>query len=149
MLARRVYNAEEVIGTLSDHPGLADVSLQVGHFEFLALHEQMELVVNSELLFGVHGAGMLQGLFLSPCSMLIEMFAIGGGQPAPGVYAWTVSKGRYASYTCTRCPSGSSNRSCHANDGRSNTRDLYMDPSHFARFVIGMVEKWRGCVSKA
>ena len=68
---------------MSHHPGLANVSLQVGHFEFLALHEQMELVVNSDLLFGVHGAGMLQGVFLSKCSMLIEMFAIGGGHPKP------------------------------------------------------------------
>ena len=55
---------------------LGDVVVRVATFEELALREQLALVVDTDVLVGMHGAGLTHALFLPASAGVVELFPI-------------------------------------------------------------------------
>lgn len=54
-----------------------EVNIQLTEFENMSFKEQLEPVHNTDILVGVHGAGLIHGIFLRPNSALVEIMPPG------------------------------------------------------------------------
>ena len=71
IIQRKFYNDEELITTLksSGHP----ISISHVFLEQLNLEKQFHLVTRTDILIGMHGAGLTHALFLPPHAGVIEL----------------------------------------------------------------------------
>ena len=72
---RRLIDQEAYINTLK--ASLQDVHIEVVDFAPLALPEQLMIVRRTDILVGVHGAGLTHGMFLRPGSTMVEILPPG------------------------------------------------------------------------
>ncbi|XP_054161345.1 uncharacterized protein LOC128959425 [Oppia nitens] len=69
---RQILNEQELIDSLSD---LKDVSIKLYDFNhWMQFSEQIEISANSDVLIGMHGAGLTHVLFQPDWSVLFELF---------------------------------------------------------------------------
>ena len=68
---RKLTNIPEIIKIAKSIPGYADV--RSAQFEFLTLQQQISLIVDTDLLLGVHGNGLIWQQFLQHGSCLVEL----------------------------------------------------------------------------
>jgi len=68
--SREIVNIQEVKAGLSKIP----VKIHYIYLEDYSVKEQLEIVCNTHILIGVHGAGLTWGIFMKPRSIMIEMF---------------------------------------------------------------------------
>jgi hypothetical protein len=67
---RAIKNQDDLIGVLGDHD---DVTIVKAKMEDLSFHEQMQLVRQSDILLGAHGAGLTFILHLQSTACVIEV----------------------------------------------------------------------------
>ena len=72
-LRRKLANEAALVAALQ---ALGDVVVRVATFEELALREQLALVVDTDVLVGMHGAGLTHALFLPASAGVAELFPI-------------------------------------------------------------------------
>ena len=96
---RFVINEAAVLAALRRHSGHGRPTgtVQTVTFEQLPLHMQWQAVARTDVLVGVHGAGLANAIFLPRCGTLVEVVpAISKGKkPLLGMYTQTVSKGHH------------------------------------------------------
>jgi capsular polysaccharide biosynthesis protein len=71
LVRRKLANEEALVAAVQ---ALGDVVVRVAAFEELAVREQLALVVDTDALVGMHGAGLTHALFLPPWAGVIELF---------------------------------------------------------------------------
>lgn len=68
---RRLHNQDDLLSTLrSNYP---DITINVVDFATINLREQIRIVANTDILAGVHGAGLTHAMFLPEGSALVEI----------------------------------------------------------------------------
>ena len=133
---RFVINEAAVLAALrrtSGH-GRPTGTVQTVTFEQLPLHMQWQAVARTDVLVGVHGAGLANAIFLPRCGTLVEVVpAISKGKkPLLGMYTQTVSKGHHFSLMDESGCCG-----FHYN--------LTLDPQNLSAVVEKAREKWWRC----
>lgn len=68
---RQVINEEKVIELMTQF------DFEIAYFESMSVYEQIELMINTDILVGIHGANLTNIMFLKPGSKVIEMAGIG------------------------------------------------------------------------
>ena len=68
---RKFANAEALTGALAAMPG---VSAHAVAMERLSVREQVTLASNTDVLVGMHGAGLVHALFLPPWAGIVELY---------------------------------------------------------------------------
>jgi glycoprotein 2-beta-D-xylosyltransferase len=68
---RKFANAEAMIRALAAMPG---VSVRAVAMEALTVGEQVTLASNTDVLVGMHGAGLVHALFLPPWAGIVELY---------------------------------------------------------------------------
>lgn len=68
---RRLVNQEKYLKRIKSE--LPDVYIQVAEFEDIPFKEQLEMIRGTNMLVGVHGAGLTHGMFLRPGSAMVEI----------------------------------------------------------------------------
>ncbi|KAL1515578.1 hypothetical protein AB1Y20_002198 [Prymnesium parvum] len=169
-LARRIQNAQEAVRAV-DAAALSAYPVRVVAFDGVPPHRQLEIITQSDVYIGPHGAGMLNALFLPRCAVLLEMFAFGGCRspvdkritsPCPGAYA--SSHQPYVAWEDDQCPMNpklwglpNARRLCNGSlavdglssqDGKSNLRDLHLNITRFVQYVRDAVKMRHDCITR-
>jgi protein O-GlcNAc transferase len=71
--SRRLLNQESLFSTLRNTYSSENITLNVVDFATIPFREQISLVRNTDVLVGVHGAGLTHGMFLPPRSAVVEI----------------------------------------------------------------------------
>tara|TARA_B110001452_G_scaffold68005_1_gene54767 strand:+ start:602 stop:2041 length:1440 start_codon:yes stop_codon:yes gene_type:complete len=92
---RQINNLAQILAALGKQRPLAAVSTAA--FEELPLHKQWEVCSRTDVLVGVHGAGLGNAIFLPRTSTFIEIFpqVRAGANSLRGMYASNVPKQNY------------------------------------------------------
>ncbi|RJE19216.1 hypothetical protein PHISCL_08441 [Aspergillus sclerotialis] len=69
--SRRLVDQEEYLKKLQST--FANVKVQSGDFADILFHEQLEIIQDTDVLVGVHGAGLTHAMFLQPRSAVVEI----------------------------------------------------------------------------
>ena len=69
---RRLLNLSALLGALEPRLPATRASIQVIDFATLSLADQVRLAHDTDILVGVHGAGLTHGMFLPPGSAIVE-----------------------------------------------------------------------------
>ena len=59
--------------------------VRVVSFENHTLAQQLQVMLETDVLIGVHGAGLSNGMFLDRCGIVVELFSLGA--PPAGPYS--------------------------------------------------------------
>ena len=69
---RKIANEEELLeGTQSKYPNFTIQGVQIDTFE---MRQQLQMILDTDILIGMHGAGLTHALFLPPQAGLIELY---------------------------------------------------------------------------
>jgi protein O-GlcNAc transferase len=71
--SRRLLNQESLLSTLRNTYSSENFTLNIVDFASITLREQISIVRNTDVLVGVHGAGLTHGMFLPPRSAVVEI----------------------------------------------------------------------------
>lgn len=71
---RKVLNENEFISLLQT---FSNLDIQIVSLENMKFEDQIDSIRNSDILFGVHGAGLIHALWMRKSSMIIEVFSSG------------------------------------------------------------------------
>jgi protein O-GlcNAc transferase len=71
--SRRLLNQESLFSTLRNTYSSENFALNIVDFASIPLREQISIVRNTDVLVGVHGAGLTHDMFLSPRSAVVEI----------------------------------------------------------------------------
>ena len=138
-LGRKVLNPAEVETALGELGSVRRAS-----FESVGLKEQLNTMLQTDVLVGVHGAGLSNAMFLHRCGLMIEMWPL-GRQPAG---AYSEFHANYVSYHDTFC-NASVEVTCDfirtRNDHHATYRPLLVDTDRLVRLVRSHLSKWRSC----
>eukprot|EP01083_Nonionella_stella_P069447 185122_1 len=67
---RKMSNLDDMLASVQSRPGLHVQAVDMMDFTFA---EQLEIVKNTDILVGVHGAGLAHAMWMGPGSVLIEL----------------------------------------------------------------------------
>ena len=71
-ISRKIANEDELIGSLQmEHP---DFHIQGVRIDLFDMQQQLKYIAESDVLIGMHGAGLILGLFLPKHGGIIELF---------------------------------------------------------------------------
>lgn len=135
-IGRKLLNTDEVVRSLRTLGPVRKVA-----FEGLSLAAQMDVMTKTDVLVGVHGAGLSNSMFLHECGVLVEMWPF-GDKPA-GAYSDFHSP--YVKYDDTFCNvTEEGYRGCK--DGRrANTRPLLVNTSVLRSSLLDPIARWNAC----
>jgi len=121
---RRLLNEAEILPLLDRH------GFQVICMEELSLVDQVRLAASSQVIVGLHGAGLTHMLWMPPCSQVLEIRAAGDGTNNC-YYGLASDLGHSYYYTVAskRSPFSTSQRS-----------DFVVDVGRFERALIDLVQ---------
>lgn len=71
VVSRKIHNEDEVLKTLLQFP---DLIVKAEQIDLYSMKKQLELVSQTDILMGMHGAGLSHTLFLPPHAGLIEFY---------------------------------------------------------------------------
>ena len=92
---RKIKNEEELVSSLkSDFPTHKIRGYQLDR---LPMKEQLQIIAETDILIGMHGAGLTHALFVPPHATLIELFPASGNMPA---HFKSIAKWRGLKYMC-------------------------------------------------
>lgn len=133
---RKVLNPDEVVRALSTLGPVRSIS-----FEGLSLAAQLQVMTTTDVLVGVHGAGLSNSMFLHKCGVLVEMWPF--GNPPAGAYIdFHVP---YVSYKDTFCNvTAESERGCKLMS-RSSARPLLVNTTILRNRLLEPIARWRSC----
>mmetsp|Transcript_56675 Transcript_56675/g.133420 ORF Transcript_56675/g.133420 Transcript_56675/m.133420 type:complete len:204 (+) Transcript_56675:44-655(+) len=75
-MQRKIDNAEDIVEAVRRHMS-GEVDIELVDYAQLAWLEQLQNDADTDILMGVHGAGMTQLMFLPPHAAVVEMFIPG------------------------------------------------------------------------
>ena len=103
--------------------------------------------MSTDVLIGVHGAGLSNAMFLPRCGMLIEMWPLGGYIAGP----YSDFHGRYMEYHDRYCNATREGRPCDlatmSKDDRGTSRPLMVDTDRLADITRKAADNWRKCIA--
>lgn len=73
-IQRRWLNEDEIVRLMRERYSGLDVKIQSIDFVQLSLAEQMRIVLQSDVLIGMHGAGMVNVIWSRPETLVVEIF---------------------------------------------------------------------------
>eukprot|EP00966_Prymnesium_polylepis_P325470 7381449-Prymnesium_polylepis.1 len=85
-LARRIRNAREAVAAI-DAANVSRYPTRIVVFDQFPIYKQLEILTNTDVMMGAHGAGQTLASQLKKCAVNVEMFGYGGGGGCPGSYA--------------------------------------------------------------
>ena len=141
-VGRKILNPDAVERALAAHGSVRRAS-----FEEFTLTQQLETMMSTDVLIGVHGAGLSNAMFLPRCGMLIEMWPLGGQIAGP----YSDFHGRYMAYHDRYCNATREGRPCDlatmSKDDRGTSRPLMVDTDRLADITRKAADNWRKCIA--
>jgi len=104
----------------------------------MTLREQWSAMMQTDVLVGVHGAGLANAMFLHSCGVLLEMWPMGKVSARP----YSEFHSRYLRYDDEYCDT---NLPCRSGDLRGTHRNLMVNVSRLRTLAADAVATWRAC----
>ena len=93
-VSRKIHNMEELMTSLKHD--FVNFRFRAIQLERLSMRDQLEAVVDTDILIGMHGAGLTHAIFLSPGAALIELFPAYHGQS--NIHFRAIARWRHLAY---------------------------------------------------
>jgi len=135
-MGRKVLNPDEVVKALSTLGPVLNVS-----FDGQSLEYQLRVMQRTDVLVGVHGAGLSNGMFLDPCGVLVEMWPLGRRPAGP----YSEFHSNYAQYHDEYCGAAACNLTVMRNDGLATSRPLMVNTTALLAVMRPQVARWKRC----
>jgi len=138
-IGRKILNHDAVSEALS-HLG----QVRRASFEEYALEKQLRVMQHSDVLVGVHGAGLSNSMFLHSCGLLVELWPLGKAPAGP----YDDFHRPYAKYHDRFC-NASVEKTCDfaktQHDRGATHRPLLVDTKALVGVINASLPRWRAC----
>ena len=98
---RKIKNEEELVSSLKSQ--FPNHNIRAYQLDTLPMQKQLQIIADTDILIGMHGAGLTHALFLPKHAALLELFPGSGSTPA---HFKSIARWRGLKYTCWFCKSG-------------------------------------------